>query len=141
MPTGDPVISFPGWELQKDEFSILGADATLTAAGWTVYDFPPESPSFPYIIVGQHTVTPQYYNTGALQDVTSSFHLYSEYKGGKEIQEATDALVQALTGGTFSLTGFTVVQVSLDGAPPIIREINRDRVLHHGIPRVRYLID
>jgi len=142
MPaTGDPIASFPGWELQKDEYAILGADATLTAAGWTIYDYPPEDASFPYIVIGEMTDAPQYDKLSAAHEVTSSFHMWSEYKGRKEIQQGIDALAQALTGGSFSLTGWTVVIAELDGSAPIIREINEDRILHHGIPRIRYLIN
>lgn len=142
MPTtGDPTISFPSWELQKDEYSILGGDATLTAAGWTIYDFPPDNASFPYIVIGDDTDNPIYHKSGAVHEITTSFHLFSEYKGRKEVKLGIKALAEALTGGSFSLSGFTVIQVSLDSSSPIIREFDGDRVLHHGIPRIRYLIN
>ena len=141
MPTtGDPVISFPGWELQQDEYSILSADSTLSSAGWSVYDWPPQTTSTPYIVIGEDTDVPVYHKSGAYHEITTTLHLYSSYKGKKQIKQAVEAIVAALTGGSFSLSGFKVLQVSLDSTPPIIREGDGDPVLHHGIPRFRYLI-
>lgn len=142
MPvTGDPILSDPTWELQKDEYTILGNDATLTAAGWSIYDMPPESAVFPYIVLGDNTGPPDYNKSGAIHNVLSTFHLFSEYLGNKEIKLGRKALVEALTGGSFSLSGFTLIQVSLDDLGPILREFDGDRVSHHGITRIRYLIN
>ncbi len=142
MPvTGDPILSDPTWELQKDEFSLLGADGTLTAAGWSIYDFPPTAKVFPYIVVGDDTGAPDYNKSGAVHNVVSTFHLFSEYRGRKEVKLGRGALIAALTGGSFSFAGFTLIQVSLDDLGPILREFDGDRVLHHGITRIRYLIN
>jgi len=50
-------------------------------------------------------------------------------------------VVKALTGGNYSLTGFTVIQVSSDGEPSSLKTIEKDRVLHGAFPRLRYLIN
>lgn len=142
MPvTGDPVISFPGWELQKDEYSILSGDSAISNLGCAVHNFPPESPSFPYLIMGRFTTTPDYHKSGALWVVTSTIHHYDEYKGTKSVYQIFDAVVQALTGGSFSLTGFTIVAVEAETGSEPLEEIDAGgRVIFHYIHRMRYLI-
>lgn len=143
MPaTGDPTIGLPEWELQQDLYSILNGNATITTTySASVYNEVPESPSFPYLVIGQSTNNPDYYKTGALPEVVETVHIFSTYRGDKEIKQIADAAAQALTGGSYSLSGYTVRQVSIDNFLTLpVQYFDSDRSVRHGVLYMRYLI-
>lgn len=143
MPaTGDPTIALPEWELQQDIYGILNADATIkTTLSASVYNEVPEAPSFPYLVIGQSTDNPLYHKSGALPEVVETIHIYSTYRGDKQVKQLADAASQALTGGSYSLTGFTVRMASFDNFITLpVEYFDADRSVRHGVLYMRYLI-
>jgi hypothetical protein len=143
MPaTGDPTIALPEWELQQDVYSILNADSTIkTTLAASVYNEVPDTPSFPYLEIGQIIDNPQYHKSGALPEVVATIHIYTTYRGDKLTNQLATAAVTALTGGSYSLTGFTVLICSFDNYIIVpVETYDQDRTVRHGILYMRYLI-
>ena len=82
MPTtGDPIIALPEWELQQDIFTILNANSTIkTTLSASVYNEVADTPSFPYLVVGQSTDNPQYNKSSAMAEVVETIHIYTKYR-------------------------------------------------------------
>ena len=143
MPvTGDPTVALPDWELQQDIFSILNADSTIkTTLGASVYNEVPETPSYPFLVIGGNTSNPLYHKSGALPELVETIHFYSTYRGDKENKQLLTAAAQALTGGSYSLAGFTVRTVSVDNSINLpVNYADQDRPTRHSVLYIRYLI-
>lgn len=66
----------------------------------SVYDFVPEEIVYPYVIFGEETVVPNRTKQNVMFVVTTLFHIYSEYKGRKEVIDISNEILNILTNRT-----------------------------------------
>ncbi len=125
------------WAVQQAIFAALGASAALKALigdPVRLYDHVPESPTFPYVVIGESFFgqwdTKSF--DGMDQDIV--LHVWSRYRGRKEAKQIMGAIHDALnkqsltvTGHNFVLCQFTFGQVLDDP----------DGLTRHGIARYR----
>ncbi len=83
-------MSSPALPLQKAVFEAV------IALGYEVYDHLPDSPTFPYVLVGEDPLVAYHTKTNAQYIAYCSFHVFSNYKGTKETKEILDALMGVL---------------------------------------------
>jgi len=106
---------------------------------FTVYDDLPEQAVYPYVVMGEMTARDWSDKFEPGQEVYSTKHIWSQYKGKKEVTEMGDAILQALTKSPLDLgPNFRAVLDELD-TNEIIVDI--DGITRHGILRQRYLIE
>jgi hypothetical protein len=106
---------------------------------YTVYDDIPEQAVYPYVVMGEITALDWSDKFEPGQEVYSTKHIWSQYRGKKEVTEMGDALLQALSRQDLDLSpNFRAVLQELD-ANDIIIDI--DGITRHGIIRHRYLIE
>lgn len=106
---------------------------------YTVYDDLPKQASYPYVIMGEITAVDWSDKSTPGQEVFSTKHIWSQYRGKKEVTEMGDAIIQALTIMPLDLSpNFRAVLEELD-TNEIIMDI--DGITRHGILRTRYLIE
>jgi len=106
---------------------------------YTVYDDIPEQAPYPYVTMGELTARDWSDKFEAGQEVYSTKHIWSQYKGKKEVTEMGDAILQALTKSPLDLgPNFRAVLDALDTNEVII---DIDGITRHGILRQRYLIE
>lgn len=106
---------------------------------YDVYDDVPEQAPYPYVAMGEMTATDWSDKFEPGQEVYSTLHIWSQYKGRKEVVEMGDAILQALTKSTLDLgPNFRAALDELD-MNEIIVDI--DGITRHGIMRFKYLIE
>lgn len=104
-----------------------------------VYDFVPETQTFPYIAIGEDTAIPWNSKTAAGQEVTHTLHLFSQAPGSQEIKDLIDHAIAALTESPLdlSISGFNVAVHSLDFNETLKEG---DGVTRHAVLRFRFKI-
>lgn len=112
--------------------------ARIEATGYTVYDDTPEQAAYPYVNMGEMTARDWSDKFEPGQEVYSTKHVWSQYRGKKEITEMGDAILQALSAPLDLSPNFRAVLQELD-TNDIIVDI--DGITRHGIIRHRYLIE
>lgn len=122
-------------EILADLYACLNGNL----ATGSVYDEAPQDSSFPYVLIGEMQTTRHGSKTTDGQDVTVTFHVWSAYKGDKQVHQMMDDVVQLITAYTWSLTGFDVLQTRHEFDTVIEDRSDADRPLRHGILRVRLL--
>lgn len=106
---------------------------------YTVYDDMPEQAPYPYVVMGEITARDWSAKSEPGQEVYSTKHIWSQYKGKKEVCEMGDAILQALSKSPLDLSpNFRAVLQDLDINELII---DIDGITRHGILRHRYLIE
>lgn len=127
------------WAVQQAIFTALGASAALKALigdPVRLYDHVPDTPVFPYVVLGE-SFSGQWDTKsfdGMDQDVV--LHTWSRYRGRKEAKQIQGAIHDALNKQTLTVTGhscvlcqFTFGQVFDDP----------DGLTRHGVQRFRVL--
>lgn len=62
-----------------------------------IYDYVPDEESFPYVVFGEETVTPERTKQNCTHRVVTYFHIYSDSKGRKEATELSNEILEILT--------------------------------------------
>jgi hypothetical protein len=121
------------WSLQKALYARLSSDSSITAA---VYDSEAEeTAALPYIVLGDDTVSDFSTKTFDGEDITHTLHIWSAYKGKKEVKQLLDLVLQSVTSSPLTLTGFTLEDARRD-----FMEIYQDEEYFHGVLRLRFKI-
>lgn len=122
---------------QKACYDALTGDAELMGKITGVFDNVPEDQEFPYIQIGSITGLPWDAMELAGEDMTLTFHVWSRYRGKKEMKEIMDDMYRILHDNRFGVSGATVVVMKLDYSDD---DIDPDGVTNHGVQRFRALI-
>lgn len=69
-----------------------GIYSAITNLGYTVYDYLPTNPTFPYVLIGGDDFTSSNTKTQDRYYVTCVVNTYSRYKGMKETKEMLDKI-------------------------------------------------
>jgi hypothetical protein len=91
------------WNLQA---AIYAALTGANVSGGRVYDDVPESPTFPYVQIGEDQAIPDDVSPGDLGVVeTISLHTWSRHRGQKEIKDIVSEITDTLHGVSLNVTG------------------------------------
>ena len=123
----------PGLVLHDAQVARIELDTA-----YKVYDAHPQDVAYPYIMMGEMTDTDWSAKGEPGQEVFSTIHIWSQYKGRKEAEEMYDAVLQALTRAELDLAPDFNAFGYFDGSN-IITDL--DGVTRHRILRFRYLIE
>lgn len=127
--------------MKSPTLALHGAEITRLEAQTTykIFDANPENEAYPYVVLGEISARDWSDKFEAGQEVTSTIHTWSQYKGRQEIEEMNDAIEQALTIAPLDLgANFRAVCQDLDSYD-LLTDI--DGKTRHGILRFRYLIE
>lgn len=105
---------------------------------YTIYDDNPQSVAYPYIVMGEMIAGDWSAKGEPGQEVFATLHLWSQYKGKKEILEIYDGVLQAITRAELDL-GSDFNALSYYDSWNLIIDI--DGITRHGILRFRHLIE
>ena len=126
-----------GTELQTAMYAAL---STPLAAGLVgLYDEAPELPigmpdtSFPYVVIGEMDFTPWDADDIIGYEVYTSLHIWSRYRGKKELHDAFEICKDALNRQTLSLASWRVFDILQFGGFATTRE--GDNTTMHGFGR------
>lgn len=100
------------WPTQVALYSLLTGDAALMADITGVFDEVPEGQAFPYVTIGEFTVTPggAHDRFGARSTVT--LHAWSTYHGRAEISTVVGHLMRLLDHQALNVNGHDTVVVA-----------------------------
>lgn len=119
-------------------FDTLDGGASLS-----VYDHVPFEPegapddAFPYIVVGDQEATPFDNDSTLGAYVDSTVHVWSRYKGRKEVDEALDEIYGLLHRAALSAAGYKIVDCLFEFSDVFVEEDGQTR---HGVIRFRLTI-
>jgi hypothetical protein len=127
------------FELQKTIFSKLNTDATIkNTLSATVHDHVPQGTAFPYIVIGEETMT----DDESTKDIdfnnfTLTIHVFSRNRGRKEAKNIMARIYELLHRQSLSVTGATHVNTRFEFSD-IVRE--EDGLTYHGVQRFRTIL-
>ena len=128
-------MTIGNFALQSAIYTALNNDSTLTTTyGAGVYDDVPEGSSFPYVTMGEDASND--YGTKDLDGSTVSLniHVWSQYRGSKEVKTIMDRIHTLLHDSSLSVSGFNLVNTRFEFMD-ILRD--PDGITRHGVMRFR----
>jgi len=104
----------PALALQTGLRTALLADAGLVAAlgGEQVFDNVPRDTPFPYVTIGDIETRDWSTQTSRGHEHTVTIHLWSRYRGRKQVQELIGEVDRILDGADPPIFGYRVVNLS-----------------------------
>lgn len=104
----------PALALQTGLRAALLADTSLVTAlgGEQVFDDVPREAPFPYITIGDIETRDWSTQTSRGHEHTVTVHLWSRYRGRKQVQDLIAEVDRILDGASPPLTGYRVVNLS-----------------------------
>ncbi|WP_077325780.1 DUF3168 domain-containing protein [Virgibacillus siamensis] len=124
-------------ELQKVLYSRLSNDNTLSNIITGVHDYVSGDAVFPYITIGEPTVTGNMTKTSVGENIVLPLHTWSDYDGKKETYELFNYILSALheplkIGGSFLMLRRDLVNM---------RAFFDPGGAVHGVMEIRYYIN
>lgn len=119
-------------------YTRLTAGSPLSAV--PVYDYVPDGQekSPPYVSIGDCTTDAQDTDTSNGGEVTCSLHVFSAYRGSKQLATIMDSVRILFHHYAMAVTGATCILVTAESGEV---QIGPDGVTREGIVRVRVLLD
>tara|TARA_Y100000114_G_scaffold105524_1_gene98774 strand:+ start:889 stop:1296 length:408 start_codon:yes stop_codon:yes gene_type:complete len=121
--------------LQQTIYNTLNNDSTLkTTLGCPVFDDVPSSQDYPFATIGEETSTE--FGTKDLvgSQTTVNLHVWSQYKGAREVKNIMDRIHTLLHDTSLSVTGFNLVNLRFEFADTLR---DPDGITRHGVMRFR----
>jgi len=108
-------MTHPSWALQKAVYEVLNADGALMAmlAGDGIYDVPPQSASYPYLVLGQVTSTDRAIPIDEGSELRIVLSVWSRNEGKKEVLEISARVIDLLHDAALTLTNHTLINLRL----------------------------
>jgi hypothetical protein len=119
--------------LAEAVFAVL--DAALAVP---VHDAPPVDAALPYVVIGPIRTTPWRADDLAGEDHALSVHVWSRYRGAREVRTLMDAARAALEDADLAPAGHRLVLLTFAGAEDARAN---DGVTRHGTLRFRALTE
>lgn len=126
------------WPLQRAIFDTLdGSILGLGGATVAVYDDVPENTAYPYVVIGEETAA----NNGT-KDVdgiehTLTLHVWSQYRGRREIKEIMSSVYQLLHDAAITVSGASLVNIRQEFNNTLMEN---DGITRHGVMRFRAVV-
>jgi hypothetical protein len=125
--------------LHEAFYAQLSGDTALNSKVTGVYDYVDENTKFPYVTIGNPTVSPFPTKTSHGEEILVNLHVYSKYKGKTEAFDILNLMIRAATKEDLQLEGgFTVFLMELEGMN-VITDI--DGKTMHGIARFKVWVN
>ena len=122
--------------VQTAVYDALNGNSSLTSSVSGIYDFVPESTSFPYVKVGDQTMVEDGTKDKKGSDFTLMVHTFSRYRGSKEIKEIMSLVYDILHESSLSISG-AMNNMRFEFSD-IIKE--SDGLTTHGVQRFRTFV-
>ncbi len=127
--------------LQTSIFSTL-TGGTLTDISGTsitskVFDDVPEGTAYPYVVIGEETAIPVGAKDTDGHEHTLTFHVWSQYRGRKEIKQIMQQIYTLLHNVAISITGATLVNIRHEFERTLLES---DGITRHGVIRFRAVV-
>jgi len=128
------------WELQKTVFSALDGASITDYAGNSitgVFDDVPENTAYPYIRVGEETAIDSSAKDKDIFEHTLTIHIWSQYRGNRDIKEIMKQVHDVLHNSSLSVTGASMVNMRQEFQTTLLEG---DGITRHGVMRFRAVV-
>ena len=112
-------------------------DISGTSIATKVYDDVPEGTAYPYIVLGEETAIPVGAKDTDGHEHTLTFHVWSQYRGRKEIKQIMQQIYTILHNVAISITGATLVNIRHEFERTLLES---DGITRHGVIRFRAVV-
>lgn len=131
-------MALHSFNLQKAVYAALNGSVTgLSGASVSVYDDVPEGTSYPYVVIGEETAI----NAGTKNldgvEHTLTLHIWSGYRGRREIKEIMQSIYSLLHDTAITVTGASLVMIRQEFATTLEEA---DGITRHGVMRFRVVM-
>lgn len=131
-------MSLHSWELQKAIFTKLnGSVDGLDGANIPVYDDVPQQSNYPYVQMGEETSANNGTKTLDGVEHTLTMHIWSQYRGRREIKTIMKSVYDLLHNTAISVTGASLVNVRQEFSTTLSEN---DGITRHGVIRFRAVV-
>jgi len=131
-------MSFHSWELQKAIFTKLNGNVDgLAGANIPVYDDVPQQSNYPYVQIGEETSANNGTKTLDGVEHTLTMHIWSQYRGRREIKTIMKSVYDLLHNTAISVTGASLVNVRQEFSTTLSEN---DGITRHGVIRFRAVV-
>lgn|SRR5262245_58501636 len=128
-----PVIKSALLPLQAALKTLLSG---ALGTGIPVYDDVPEESRKPYVVIGDQTMIGWFWKLTGGTEITTTIHIWSEYRGRYEVETIKNTIMQSVTGNEFNLipSGFNCLPAVFEFGETFQEP---DGITRHGILRFR----
>ena len=131
-------MSLHSWELQKAIFTALNGTVTgVSSANIPIYDDVPEGTVYPYVVIGEETSSNNGTKTLDGVEHTLTLHVWSQYRGRREIKEIMQSVYEKLHNTAITVTGASLVNIRQEFSNTLAEQ---DGITRHGVMRFRAVV-
>lgn len=130
-------MSLHSSQLQKAIYAALLNDNTLSGLVNGVYDDVPEGSTYPYVVIGEETATNIGSKTLDGLEYTLVIHIWSQYRGRKEVKQIMERIYEVLHDQSISVTGASLVNLRQEFETSLVEG---DGITRHGVMRFRAVV-
>lgn len=128
------------FDLQKAVYVAL-VDASLTDATGTsnieVFDDVPEGTAYPYVSIGEDTAVDVSSKDNTIFEHTLTIHVWSQYRGRRDIKELMEQVHNALHNVTITVSGASLCNLRQEFQTTLLEN---DGITRHGVMRFRAVV-
>ena len=133
-------MALHSFELQKAIFSrknggsiVDEQDQAITG----VFDDVPEGSAYPYVVIGEETATNIGTKDKDMHEYTQTIHVWSQYRGLKEIKEIMEQIYTLLNDFAISVSGASAITLRHEFQTTLTEG---DGLTRHGVMRFRVVV-
>lgn len=125
-------MALHSFALQTAIFTAL--DAASITDNPTIHDHVPADAAFPFIVVGDTTQLNISTYTSDLHENTCTIHVWSTYRGFKQVKQIMQNIYTTLHNNDISITGATLINLKQEFSQVFVEN---DGITRHGVMRFR----
>lgn len=130
-------MSQHSFKLQKAVYDALVGDSALSGMITGVYDDVPEGTGFPYVVIGDDTAINIGSKTVDALEHTLTLHVWSQYRGRKEVKEIMSRVYEVLHDYSLTMTNSVLVNLRQEFETTLV---DGDGITRHGVMRFRAVV-
>ena len=133
-------MALHSFALQQAIFTALDGATINDADGNAitgVFDDVPENTAYPYVVIGEETATNIDTKDKDAHEHTLSIHVWSQYRGRKEIKNIMSSVYTTLHKASITVSGASLVNIRHEFENTLTEA---DGITRHGIIRFRAVV-
>ena len=131
-------MALHSWPLQEAIFTALSANVVgIDGNSVPVYDDVPEDVTYPYVQIGEETAIDGGTKTVDGNEHTLTIHIWSQYRGRKEIKVLMQSVYDLLHDTGITLNAGSLVNVRNEFSTTLAEN---DGLTRHGVMRFRAVV-
>ena len=125
------------YNLQKAVYEKLTGNSQLMAIISGVFDYPPQSAVFPFVNIGNATISEVLNLSGYITEYQFDINIFAREAGHKQTADIMEIIYGLLHNGTISVSGKTLVVMRFESSSI---QLENDGWTYQGIMRLRVIL-